>query len=500
MMTAERTIPEGGLRRAVRHGVFWSAVQSWGSKLLVFYLSILLTRLLSPEEFGIASAAALGLALIPMVTEFGFGDAILQRGSLNAKDMNLPFYVSLGAVIGMTVLVIVLSERIETWFGLSDLSLYVAAIAGSLIINALSQFQEAVYKRNMMFRVLALRTLIASFVAGVAAVVCAWSGLGIWSFVVQTYVVGVISLVWLWRRPLWTPGRELEHSTFRQMLGFGLPVVGLRLIDFAGTRLVDLLIIGQLGVALYGIYVVGAKFYLTLMELLHGAFHGVSLTVLSTIASDRKRLSQVYLETIGLSSSLMSPLFVLLAALSPEICRVLFGEKWKGVEEVAMILLLLGSVQCIQFLNGAFLSARGRPQITLIAGVVKTAAPMLGLLLLPAGALRELVLIFAFGQLLSAPVSFFFVTRELALSWMAAARALAPAALYGACAFAAVSYARPFVKASELGAFWQGMALGVVFVAVWASLIAVYDRRRLQAAFGLLSSAIGVRRSASGVA
>lgn len=491
-MTTERTIPEGGLRRMARNGVLWSVVQSWGSKLLVFYLSILLTRLLGPEEFGVASAAALALSLIPMVTEFGFGDAIIQRGNLKPTDMNLPFYASLGAATGMTIVVIVLSERIEAWLGRPNLSLYLTAIAGTLVINTLSQFQEVVYRRNMMFRILALRTLIASFAAGVAAVICAWSGFGIWSFVVQVYVVGVISLVWLWRRPLWTPGREIERSSFRQMLRFGVPVVGLRLIDFAGTRLIDLLIIGQLGVALYGIYVVGAKFYLTLMELLHGAFHGVSLAVLSTIASDRKRLSQIYLETIGLSASLMSPLFVLFAALSPEICHVLFGERWEGVDGVAKTLLLLGAVQCIQFLNGAFLSARGRPEITLIAGVVKAAAPMLGLLLLPASALRELVLIFACGQLLSAPVSFIFVTRELGLSPMDAARVLGPAALNGICAFTAVTYARPLVEASEFGAFWRGMALGVVFVVVWACFISIFDRRRFRAAIVVLLNMIGV--------
>lgn len=484
---------EGGLAKTARSGVLWSMVQNWGGKILAFGLSILLARLLTPEEFGIASAATLVLMLIPMIAEFGFGDAILQRRNLKPEDINLPFYLSVGLITLAVALVAAFSAEISAQIGRPELAVYISVIAGTTVINALCQFQEAVYRRKLSFRILAMRTLNANLVGGAAAVACAWAGFGIWSFVVQAYIASLISLVWLWWQPQWRPGTVLDLRALRQMLRFGIPIVGQRLVDFAGTRFIDIVIIGQYGLAAYGVYIVGAKLYLTMMELLQGALYGVSLTLLSTIAADRERVAGVYIKTASLSSAFISPVFVLLAVLSPEICRVLFGEKWQGVDKVAMALLLLGAVQSVQYMNGAFMAARGRPEITLIAGMVKTVAPILGLLLIPAADLGQLVVIFAIGQLMATPVSFFFASRELGIAPLAILKILAPAAINGILCFAAVVMARPYVEPLGLHAFWQGTLLGAVYAATWLVLIFILDRARFRAALAMVRTRLKPR-------
>lgn len=494
-MQIETNQAQGGLRQIARHGVIWSVIQNWGGKILTFLLSVLLARLLSPSEFGIASAASLVLILIPMIAEFGFKDAILQRKNLKAEDVNLPFYSSIFVSALMALAVVLMSDRISVWLETPALSLYISVIAGTILINVPSLFQEAVYKRNLKFRILALRTFVASIVGGVAAIVCAWFGFGVWSFVVQAYVVGIVSMIWLWWTPLWRPSLKFDPLSFLQLLRFGLPVVGQRLVDFAGTRFIDLLIIQQLGLALYGVYVVGYRLYQTMMMMLQGAFYEVSLTVLSTIASDQKRIAEVYLKTIGLSASYITPVFVLLAVLSPEICLVLYGDQWRGVDIVSILLLLMGAVQCVQYMNGSFLSARGRPEITLIAGIVKTVAPLAGLLLIPAQTLEGLVVIFVVGQLVAAPVSFFFVARELNLKSIQVIKVLYPAAINGLLSFLAVWQTRPMVQELHLNAFWQGMALGVVYTVCWVILTAIFDRPRLTALLKAILSK--VRRSSS---
>lgn len=492
-MTLEHGNAEGGLARAARTGVFWSMVQSWGGKILAFGLSILLARLLTPEEFGIASTAALVLMLVPMVVEFGFGDAILQRRDLKPGDINLPFYVSVGLISLLALLVALMSGTISTWIGRPELALYLTVIAGTTVINAPCLFQEAAYRRKLLFRILAMRTLNANLVGGAAAVLCAWAGFGIWSFIVQAYVASLISLVWLWWRPQWRPGKTLDFAAFRQMLRFGIPIVGQRLVDFAGTRFIDLIIVSQYGLAAYGVYVVASKLYLTMMELLQGALYGVSLTLLSTIASDRERTAAVYTKTIGLSSAYVSPIFILLAALSPEVCDVLFGERWQGIDKVAMALLLLGAIQCVQYMNGAFLSARGRPEITLISGVVKTVAPILGLLLVPSTDLGSLVIIFTLGQLVATPVSFYFASRELGLSPLSILKVTAPAIINGGLVFAAVLLTRPYVQPLGLPAFWQGVLLGAAYAFTWLILITILDRPRLKVMNGMLKDKLKSR-------
>ena len=471
---------EAGVFRTARSGILWSIVQNWGGKLLTFGLSILLARLLTPTEFGIASAASLVLMLVPLIAEFGFGDAILQRHGLKREDLNLPFYMSMTFAAAMVALVVIFSDPIATVMEVPSLSLYIVAIAATIVINAPSAFQEAMYKRHLKFRTLALRTFVTSIFGGGFAVIFAWYGFGIWSFIVSAYVSSIINLIWLWWIPEWKPSLKIDLPAFKQMLRFGAPVVAQRLQDFFSSRLVDILIISQFNLAFYGIYVVGSRLYQTMMQMLQGAFYDVSLTILSTIAHDNKRISEVYLKTVGLAATFITPVFVLVAALSPEICLVLYGDRWAGVDVVATILLLLGALQCVQYMNGPFLSALGKPELVFVAGISKAIGTIALLLLIPGDDLQDLTTLFALGQLFATPLTFYFVVAQLKLKVTDLLRALAPSLLNGALSFLAVIYSRPLLdRAFDLNAFWQGVLLGIVYSTSWVVLLALFDRSRL---------------------
>jgi O-antigen/teichoic acid export membrane protein len=304
-------------------------------------------------------------------------------------------------------------------------------------------------------------------------------GLGVWSFVVQMYVALVINVVWIWVRPEWLPGLHMEPRAFLQMARFGAPVLAQRLVDFAGTRMLDFMIIAKIGLVGYGIYVVGSRLYLTMMQLLQGAFQDVSLTVLSTIAHERERVADVYRKTISLSATAMLPVFVLLSALAPEICLVLFGHNWVGVDRVAQPLLLMGAVHCVQYINGSFLSARGKPELILVTGVVKSALQILALLLVPGGGnVQALTVTFVIATVLASPLSFFVLSRELGVSMAQIAHLLArPAAMSAAC-FVAVYFARPSIAELSLPALWQGCILGTLFTGLYLILLALFDRQK----------------------
>jgi O-antigen/teichoic acid export membrane protein len=477
---SSETVAERGLFEQAKHGIIWSVVQNWGGKLLAFGLSILLARLLNPTDFGIASAASLVLLLIPLIAEFGFSDAILQRQGLKWTDINLPFYVSVAAATVMVAGVMIFSDSIAAQLGVEGLGLYIVAIAATVLINAPSAFQEAMYKRHLKFRTLAIRTFLTNILGGGVAVLFAWYGFGIWSFVVSAYVGSLLNLVWLWWTPEWKPGVELDIPAFRQMVRFGAPVVVQRLVDFGANKFIDVLIIGNLGMAAYGLYTVGSRLYLTMMQLLQGAFYDVSLAVLSTASSDRERMARTYLKTIGMAATFLSPIFVVVAAVSPEVAHVLLGDRWKGVEDVMTPLLLLGALQCVQFINGPFISARGRPELTLIAGLVKSASAILALILIPSHDVKSMTIVFALSLLAATPVTYYFVIRELGLSVFSVMKILFWSLCNGAICFFAVRFARPYVQQYDLPSFWQGLVLGFIFGACSLLIISITDFEKIK--------------------
>ncbi|CUX47091.1 lipopolysaccharide biosynthesis protein [Agrobacterium fabrum] len=478
-------------------GVFWSIVQNWGGKLFTSILFVILARFLSPTDYGMVATAGLVLMLIQMISEFGFGDAIVQKRDLEPSDVNLPFYASVAVATLLAVTVCVFSSELERWFEVEGLAPIIVAICILLPLNTASLFQEVNYRRALAFKPLAIRTFISNIVGGGVAIAFAIMGLGVWSLVVQTYVATIVTLIWLWRKPHWLPGTTLNLRSFIQLFRFGSSALSLRSVEFASTRLIDFIILGRYGVAAFGLYTVGSRLYQILMQLLQSALYDVSLTVLSRISHERERMAELYKQLIGISAIVSTPAFVLFAALAPEICRVLFGLAWQGADEIARPLLVLGALQCVQFQNGPFLSARGSPNKVLIAGTVKSVSTILMILLIPTHSIGELVVIYVLGQLASTPFTFFYVSRELNVPLRRIILLLLPSFVSNGVSFLVVELMRPEVASFGLGDFMAGLMLGFIFVVTYFSLMALVARRQAQAALLFVTSKMLPRKEAN---
>ncbi|MFK4645875.1 hypothetical protein ABIF96_004449 [Bradyrhizobium ottawaense] len=317
-----------GRQHQVVVALFWSLAQNWGGRALSFVLFLVLARLLDPADFGLAALVAFILLLLSSIAEFGFGDALIQRRTLEPADVTLPFFCSFAASVLLAVLIALLATHIEQWFDVKGLAPLLTAASLSLPIGTATLFQEALYKRQMDFRVLAVRTMVATAISGVVGIACAYAGFGALSLVIQVVVQSAISGLWLWSQPRWLPMRGYDLKSFRELSGYSIHVMLNRLLDFAIVRTIDMIILSLYGVAALGIYTVGARVYIILMQLLTQAVMDVALSALSKIAHERDRIAGAYLRSVSLGALIGSPVFVLLAAIAPEFSLLLFGAKW----------------------------------------------------------------------------------------------------------------------------------------------------------------------------
>jgi O-antigen/teichoic acid export membrane protein len=479
--------------RLAAAGVAWAIVQSWGGRIITFLLFVLLARFLEPAAFGVASVAVIVLGLVTLVAEFGFCDALVQRRELEPADVDLPFFASLAGSVMLAALIALFAGRIETGLGVAGLSPVLIVMVSVAPLTIASRFQEASYRRALVFRDLAFRVLVANLLGGAAAVAAAAAGFGVWSLVVQAYVVALVGLVWLWRRPVWRPTGERRPASFAAFVRFGLPLTTLRLAEFAAVRFYEVILIGRFGVAAYGLYAVGARLYETFLSLLQGAMNELSLTLLSRISHDRDRLAEAYLRTLVFAGFLTAPIFVALAALIPEIAAVLFGSRWAGVDAIARPLLLLGALQALYNFNGSFLAARGRPTTMLSVQIVRSLAIPLAVVFVPTADVVDLVRVFVLAQLVEAPFSFAATLREVGLSPKRLAADLLPAVFAALAGTLAVAWTRPLLIALVPAPLPLGLLLGVVFVVAFAAVAAILGRRQIALIRGFLADRLARR-------
>lgn len=466
--------PSYNLSKRASASVLWSFCQVWISRLLTFIIFVILARFLSPADYGVAAAAQVCILFVQLIAELGFGDAIIQRKDLSNDDLNLPFVTSLVISFMLSVAVFVLAEEIQAQLSLHTSINVIRSLAGIAPLTTIMMFQEFLYRRNLQFRYLALRSFSANSMAGLVAVIAAFLGAGLWSIIIQSYVVTIVGLIFLWKVPLWRPSFKFNPTSFFALLSFGFPVIALRLIDFIATRAVEFIIVSRFGVSTLGLFAVGSRLYQTLMQLLQGALNDVSLSILSKISHDTAKMRDVYLCLIGLSALCGAPIFIILASLSPEVCNILFGAHWSGVARFSTILMLLGSIQCIQFLNGPFLSAHGKPAIIFRIGVAKYGAIIFGLWTFSYDNALHLVIMFALLQLIATPLSFLSVKKALGFNWLDLFRILTPTLSCGLLAFGSVNLARmTFPLHNDLSRI---ICYGMVFALTYAVGIAVLGK------------------------
>lgn len=479
-MINQNPTQQKSMKSAMKHGIFWSVIQNWGGRLISFFTAIFLARILGPEQYGIVGIVYLILAFIPMIADFGFSVAIIQKKDIEARDLNLPFYISIILGIVLAVCLISFSNQIEKIINTPGLAKYFFAIAGITLITIPSSFQESLYVRNMLFKTLAFRRVTIDFGAGIVAVFMAYNGFGVWSIVTQAFISAFLGLLWLWIKPQWVPNTFFSnYISFKSLIKVGFPVFLERLRDFLSTKLVDFLIVSLIGVLAYGMYVAASRLYATLMQLLHGAMFNAMLTTLSKISDDIPRLRLIYIKTIAFCSTVTSPLFVLLAAISPEVMDVLFGDKWNGVDKLSIPLMLLGAVHTIQYVSGAFLTSIAKSSLTFAIGLAKTFSIVIILYFFGSNNSVQLTWLFVISQLLVTPLSFYVVWSQIKFPLREFFTLIIESLLGSGLSFLIVTLMRDEIASLVTTSFFRGLILAIIFAIVHVLYILIVNPKRI---------------------
>lgn len=361
---------EPSLRHSAVQGVKWSSARILGSRLIALIVFIALARLVAPTAFGLVSLAMVFVALMQVFVDQGFNQAIVQRQELTPGHLDSAFWSSLALGILFTVVGVALAGPLATLLDQPDLAPVLRGLSASIFILAISSTPEAILRRELAFRSLAIRQLIAAVAGGVIGVGAAVLGYGVWSLVFQLVVQGTVGALVLWIAVPWRPGLDVSWRCFRELFSFGSNIVAMNLLNFFNRQSDDLLIGVVLGPKALGYYSVGYRILLLLTDVMTRTIESVAFPLFSRIQDDMARLRRAYLMATQISATIATPVFLGVAALAPELINTLFGPKWDAAVPVMQVLSLIGVLHASLFFNSTVLVATGKPRTALFVTVV----------------------------------------------------------------------------------------------------------------------------------
>jgi O-antigen/teichoic acid export membrane protein len=313
-------------------GLFWTASSRAARSVLLLLVLAVLARMVSPADFGVASAALVVIGFSGIFAQLGLGPALVQRSELEPRHLKTAFAASLyfgillGAVIWGT------APLVAQFFRMSSLEPVLQVLAWTFPLKSLGVVSESLMQRELQFRKLGARD-VASYTVGFGLVgpALAWQGYGVWALVMaQLIYIGVNTiLVWVARRPL--IGLWPERRAFHELAYFGGGVTLARTFAYLALQ-GDNLVVGRwLGPVALGFYGRAYQLMSAPATAIGDVLDMVLFPAMSSVQEDVQRLALAYRKGVSFIALVVLPASVLLTGLAPEVVEVLLGPRWNEV-------------------------------------------------------------------------------------------------------------------------------------------------------------------------
>ncbi|MFC8682204.1 lipopolysaccharide biosynthesis protein [Microbacterium ureisolvens] len=489
----EATSGDARLGRRAVVGMLWSAGQRWAVRLTGFITMLILTRTLSPEDFGTVAVAASLLPFMYLLADMGFSTYVVQAQEAGPKTLATAFWFTAGAGLVLSGLLVAVAPIVAALFDTPDLAAVVCGLVPTVLFVTLSTVPMSLLRRRMEFRALALQSVTAAVCGQVVAVALALTGFGVWALIAQTAVNQFVASVLAWLRARWRPSWQFSVSEFRAMVVFGSKVVGVELIAALRGFAENAIIAAALGVSALGYLNVAQRFVQLFQDVTAAAVIPVSTVVFAQVRTDLDRLRSAYLRSLGLSYGFIVPAMVFLAVISPVLIPLLFGSQWQESVPPSQVLAVAGVLVLGAMLDHGLFYGAGRPGTWLIyAGVIDGLTVAVAIFTAPHG-----LVVWALGFLVIAAVATVtrwpLVGRVLRTSWSA------PAAVFLRAMLAGIAPACVGVGVAMLTREWNPiatiLATGAAVLIAHLGGMAIFMRRELREARALVTTKTRPRRA-----
>ena len=349
----------------------WSALENVTRMGVTFVVSIILARLLSPEEYGLIGILTIFIAIFNAIVDSGFTNALIRKQDASDTDYSTVFYTNLVLSVVLAATLYCCARPIADFFERPELVSLTQVMSSVVVINALAIVQRARTTKTIDFKTQTKITFISSIGSGVIGVTMAYMGYGVWALVGQQISNQLLTTLLFWIYNKWTPKFVFSWVSFKEMWAFGSKLLASGLIDTVWKEIYQVIIGKCYSPATLGQYTRAKQFADLCSSNLTAVVQRVSYPVLSSIQDDRVRLKGAYQRVI---KTTMLPTFVLMlgmAACAKSMIYVLIGEQWLECVPMLQIICTYGMLYPLHALNLNMLQVQGRSDLFLKLEIIK---------------------------------------------------------------------------------------------------------------------------------
>jgi len=394
-------------------GILWDLFEKVSNQGIGFFISIILARLLSPEQFGLVGMVMVFVGMSQIFLYLGLGQALIQKRIVSDIEYSSVFYLNVFAGLVLTIILYFSSGLIAEFYQRPEVKPICEVLSVLFIIDSFIIVQISLFTKKLDFKKPAIARVIATVVSGGLGIIMALNGYGVWSLVMQSLLSALLFVVVIWIASNWRPGLHFELNAIKGLWGFSSRLFLSGILDGIFSRL-DIVIIGKMFSAnTLGFYTRAQTFNNLISQYTSGSIGRVFFPSISIIQDNTEEVRLFYKKTINIVSFLVFGLLGFLLLCATDIFIFLFTVKWLPAVTYFKLLLLSGYVYPLSVIMIGVLSGRGKSGKFLKLEILKKALVIFAFIIGFAWGIVEFLYGLALVNFLSLLLNMYFVQNEI---------------------------------------------------------------------------------------
>ena len=392
------------LTKRAGQSALWQISGGAGQTIIRLGASVVLARMLTPQDFGIYGMALLFKAFVERLGNLGMGAGIIARKETTEDDLCTCFWTMAGLRVCLFILMFATAPLASNFFNNPDLTTVVRVISLTFLFSIPSIVANFLLSKELRYQAInVVRSAGVFFESGLAVTLVLTTNLDYWALVFAMLSTVLLTETTIGFLAKWYPKFRFSKLSFNYLFYFGINQMGTGLINYLQSN-IDYLVVGRiLGASKLGLYEFAYRIPHLFQVRLAQPAASVLFPAMSKVQEEDKKIFAGYLKATKYIAIVVLPALFGLSALAFPTVKILWGDQWLPIVFPLQILCFSSAIRCINLPTQSIFLSKKRPDLPFKLGIARFTVTLFVVLAL--GKLYGLNGI-AYGMFISATLSF----------------------------------------------------------------------------------------------
>lgn len=359
------------LKRSAFSGFAWKFAERIGAQLVSLVVSIVLARILLPEDYSVVSIVTIFFAFCNVFITGGLNTALIQKKDADQEDYSTIFWVNIIIAAILYSFMFIMAPVIASAYH-NDLLVPIIRVMGlTFFINGIKAVLSAYISSTLQFKKFFFSTLIGTVFSAVIGIAMAMAGFGAWALVAQQMSNSLIDTIILFVTTKFHVKFLISIKKLKELLHFGSKIFIASVISVLYDQINPLIVGLKFTSNDLAFYTKGRSFPLLLNDTITGSLSAVLFPVISKKQDDKQSVLNMTRRYIGIASYVVFPIMLGFFAVAESFVKVVLTDKWLFAVPYIQIFCFAYMFNIIQTGNLEAIKAIGRSDIILKLEVIK---------------------------------------------------------------------------------------------------------------------------------